>query len=209
MMKGVCPYNPIPPSLPRQTLRALPYPPLGGQVAPGNRCWQSSTTMTPWSCCWLRQYAVDFSRSIIPVDSWCSYPLQKLPRGYTLAETRMTGKHFLSTVRFEHYFSGLNGVPFRCIHWEMNVISSETKFAEYKSKAFEFTKSFDTGIDVTLFSKTVVITLGFKHHHHPIITGVTRNLFRATATFTNQIYHLSCRTFIGQALCLPRATKKW
>jgi hypothetical protein len=34
---------------------------------------------------------------------------------------------------------------------------------------------------VDLFSKTVISVVGDKHHGHPVIAGVTRNLFRATA----------------------------
>jgi hypothetical protein len=49
-----------------------------------------------------------------------------------------------------------------------------------------------------LFSKTVVSVVGDEHHRHPVIAGVTRNLFRATATYKIHNLLVSCRTFEGQ-----------
>jgi hypothetical protein len=57
----------------------------------------------------------------------------------------------------------------------------------------------NTSVDIDLFSKTIVSIVGDKHHGHPVITGVTRNLFRATATYNTHIFFFSCRTFKGQA----------
>ena len=74
----------------------LAVSPLGGHANSSRRCWRSSKTVTPWRCCWLRQYAVDFSKSIIPVDSWCSYPLQKLPRGYSFRNPGCRSNIFLA-----------------------------------------------------------------------------------------------------------------
>ena len=41
----------------------------------------------------------------------------------------------------------------------------------------------DADVDVDLLSKTVVSVVGDEHHGHPVIAGVTRNLFRATANY--------------------------
>jgi hypothetical protein len=66
----------------------------------------------------------------------------------------------------------------------------------------------DADIDIDLFSKTIISVVGDKHHGHPVISGVTRNLFRVTTTYNFHIVEFSCRTFIGQTNGLPRATKK-
>jgi hypothetical protein len=63
------------------------------------------------------------------------------------------------------------------------MVHGEAEVAELKSEAFEFMERLDAGVDVDLFSKTVVSVMGDKHHRHPVIAGVTRNLFRATATY--------------------------
>ncbi len=89
------------------------------------------------------------------------------------------------------------------------MVQGESKVAELESKAFQLVKSLDAGVNVDLLSKTIISVMGDKHHGHPVIAGVTRNLFRATA---NYIFHkdlFSCRTFIGHTLSgVPRATKK-
>src|SRR5512136_2860278 len=41
----------------------------------------------------------------------------------------------------------------------------------------------DTDVNIDSFSKTIISVMGDKHHGHPVIAGVTRNLFRATATY--------------------------
>ena len=64
------------------------------------------------------------------------------------------------------------------------------------------------GVNVALFSKTVISFLGDKQHGHPVIAGVTRNLFRATAIYIYQIFHVSCRTFKGQTLVVCRVRQK-
>jgi hypothetical protein len=63
------------------------------------------------------------------------------------------------------------------------MIQSETKVAELKPKAFEFMKRLDADVNVDLLSKTVVSVVSDEHYRHPVITGVTRNLFRATAIY--------------------------
>jgi len=49
---------------------------------------------------------------------------------------------------------------------------------------------FGTGFLVFLFLETVISVFGDKQHGHPVISGVTRNLFRAYATFIYQIFHV-------------------
>ncbi len=90
----------------------------------------------------------------------------------------------------------------------MNMIASKTKILEFKTKSFQFIKPLNTGIDVRLLPKTDISLFGDEHHGHPVISGVTRNLFRANATNTFQNFAQSCRASIGQAHSgLPRTTK--
>jgi len=56
-----------------------------------------------------------------------------------------------------------------------------------------------TGVYVDLFSEAVVSVVGDEHHGHPVVAGVTRNLFRATARYDFHISNYSCRAFIEQA----------
>ena len=79
------------------------------------------------------------------------------------------------------------------------MVECETEITKLKTETFQVMERLDADVDIDLFSKTVVSVMGDKHHGHPVIAGVTRNLFRATA---NYIFHkdfFSCRTFIGQA----------
>ena len=89
------------------------------------------------------------------------------------------------------------------------MILSKTKFTEFKSKALQFSKCTDAGVYMLLFLKTFISLMGDKHHSHPVISGVTRNLFRATATYKFHNFYDSCRTFTGHTHSgVPRATKK-
>ena len=92
----------------------------------------------------------------------------------------------------------MDGISFRNIDLEMDMVFSETEFAELKTKTFEFMEGLDTGVNIDLFSKAVVPVVGDKHHGHPVISGVTRNLFRATATYKIHNLLVSCRTITGQ-----------
>jgi hypothetical protein len=56
--------------------------------------------------------------------------------------------------------------------------------------------------------EAVVPVSSDKHHGHPIISGVTQNLFRASATYNLHNFDFSCRTIYRGGECLPRATKK-
>jgi len=88
------------------------------------------------------------------------------------------------------------------------VNSSKAELTELESERFKFTESLGAGDDVGLFSETVVPALGVKLHRDPVISGVTRNLFRAYAIYIFHRIFSPVAPFIGQAKCLPRATKK-
>jgi len=76
----------------------------------------------------------------------------------------------------------LDGIPLRNVDLEMDMVFSETEFAELKTKAFQVPKRLDAGVNRDLFSKAMKSVVGDKHHRHPVIAGVTRTLFRATTT---------------------------
>jgi hypothetical protein len=63
------------------------------------------------------------------------------------------------------------------------MIQIEAEVAELKPKAFKVMKRLDADVNVDLLSKTVISVVSDEHHRHPVITGVTRNLFRATAIY--------------------------
>jgi hypothetical protein len=71
------------------------------------------------------------------------------------------------------------------------MIQSEAEVAELKPKAFEFMKRLDADVNVDLLSKTVVFVVSDEHHRHSVITGVTRNLFRATVIYNIHEFLLS------------------
>jgi len=91
----------------------------------------------------------------------------------------------------------------------MDMVHSETKITKLETETFQMTERLDAGINIDLFSKTIIPVVGDKHHSHPVISGVTRNLFRATATY--KIIHsvfVPVAPFIGHTLSgVPRATK--
>ena len=94
-----------------------------------------------------------------------------------LSETRMTFKHMFCTPRLQHNLCITDRILFRQVHLKMNMIARETKILEFKTKFFEFIKPLDAGVDVRLLPKTVIPVLGDENHGHPVISGVTRNLF--------------------------------
>ena len=116
-----------------------------------------------------------------------------------LSKPRKSFEHFPGSIRFEHDLRSLNRVPFRDVHEEVNMVHGEAEIAELKTEAFQVVECLDTDVDVDLFSKTVVSVVGDEHHGHPIVTGVTRNLFRATARYDFHNCIFSCRVFRGQA----------
>ena len=70
------------------------------------------------------------------------------------------------------------------------MIPGKTKLAELKTKTFQLPERFGTGVNVRLIPETFISLMGDKHHGHPVIAGVTRNLFRATAIFYIQIFYV-------------------
>jgi hypothetical protein len=68
------------------------------------------------------------------------------------------------------------------------MVHGEAEVAELEPEAFEFIERLDTSVDVRLFSKTSIPVVGDKNHRHPIVAGVARNLFRATATYNTHIF---------------------
>jgi len=126
------------------------------------------------------------------------------------AESRVRFKHLFCAVGFEYGFSGLNGILFRYIYWEMHVASAEAKVAEFKSKSFKIPERLGAGVDMRLFFETVIVAFGFKHHGHPVVSCVNRLLFMATAIYILHIVFCSCRVLIGQArACRTRQKRVW
>jgi hypothetical protein len=50
--------------------------------------------------------------------------------------------------------------------------------------------------------------MGDKHHGHPIVSGVTRNLFSITTTYNFQNLSNSCCTFQGHTLVVCHVQQK-
>jgi hypothetical protein len=63
------------------------------------------------------------------------------------------------------------------------MIHSKTEVTKLKPKAFQVVECLNASVNVDLLSEATISLVGDKHHRHPIITGVTRNLFRATAIY--------------------------
>jgi hypothetical protein len=91
-----------------------------------------------------------------------------------LPEPWMSLEYLFCAMRFEHDFRFLDRVLFRDIDLEMDVNSSKTKLAELESERFKFTESLTTGVDVGLFSETVVPAFGVKLHGDPVVSCVIR-----------------------------------
>ncbi len=102
----------------------------------------------------------------------------------------------------------MNGVSFWDVDLKMHVVFSKAEFTELKAETLQVSECLDTSIDVTLFSEISVSFVCGKHHGHPVIAGVTRNLFRAIATYNIHNFCISCRTNQRAGKDLPRATKK-
>ena len=57
-------------------------------------------------------------------------------------------------------------------------------------------------------SETHIPAMGNKHHRHPIISGVTRNLFRATTSYFFQKIHDPVAPFMGTPLWCAACNRK-
>jgi len=123
------------------------------------------------------------------------------------AEPGVRLEHPISAVGFEHGLSALNGVPFGDVDLEVDVVFGEPEFAEPKPMAFQVVERLGAGVNVALFPKAVVAVLGHKHQGHPVVAGVTRNLFRATAQYVLHNLLSPVAPLQGQADACPRATK--
>ena len=113
------------------------------------------------------------------------------------AEPGVRLEHLYSAVGFEHDLSALNGVPFGDVGLEVDVVFGESEFAERKPMAFQVMERLGAGVDVALFPEAVVAVLGHKHQGHPVVAGVTRNLFRATARYNLHRFLNSSRANTG------------
>jgi hypothetical protein len=80
----------------------------------------------------------------------------------------------------------------------MDMVHSETEVAKLEAESFQVMERLDADINVDLLSKAIISVVGDKHHRHPVIAGITRNLFRATATYKIHNFLFSCRTVTGQ-----------
>jgi len=88
------------------------------------------------------------------------------------------------------------------------MVQSKTEITELEAESFQVMERLDAGVNIDLFSVTVISVVGDKHHRHPVIAGVTRNLFRASATYNIHNFLFSCRTVTGQVhTCRVRQKK--
>ena len=108
-------------------------------------------------------------------------------------------EHSSGGVGLEYDFSGLNRVPLWDVNEEVDVVEGEAEFAEFKPEAFQVVERPEEDVDVDLFSEAVVSVVGDEHHRHPVIAGVTRNLFRATAIYIFHTKFFSYRAIRRQA----------
>jgi len=90
------------------------------------------------------------------------------------------------------------------------MIQSENKVTELEPESFQLMKRLDTNVHVDLFSKTIISVMGDKHHGHPVISGVTRNLFRANATYNiHRVFFLLSHLYRAHSSGVPHATKRY
>ena len=73
------------------------------------------------------------------------------------------------------------------------MVHGEAEVAELEPEAFEFMERLGADVDVDLFSEAVVSVVSDEHHGHPVVAGVTRNLFRAYAVYNIHNEFFSCR----------------
>ena len=117
-------------------------------------------------------------------------------------------EHTPAGVLFHHNLRGLNWVSFRDVHLEMNMIPGEPEIPKHVPVAFHSMERLGARIYVLLFLEAVIVAFCFEHHGHPVIAGVTRNLFRASATYNFiQSFCLLSRLYRAGSICLPHATR--
>ena len=89
----------------------------------------------------------------------------------------------------------------------MYMVHGKAEVAKLEPESFKFMERLDADVNVDLPSETSIPVVGDKNHRHPVIAGVTRNLFRATAIYNIHEFFFSCRVSKGAGKSLPRATK--
>ena len=90
----------------------------------------------------------------------------------------------------------------------MHMIFGKPEFTEFETKAFQVMERLDAGVDMALFSKIPISVMCGKHHSHPAIAGVTRNLFRAYATFIYQKFHVPVAPIEGTPYMVCRVRQE-
>ena len=88
------------------------------------------------------------------------------------------------------------------------MVSSKTKLSKFKTKFFTFLERIKASVYVRLFPETHIPVMGDKHHGHPIVPGVTRNLFRATAICILQNIHVPVAPLLGTPLWCAACNRK-
>ena len=125
-------------------------------------------------------------------------------------EARKDFKHFPGSIGLEDDLCGLDRVLLWNVHQEVYVVECEAEVAELEPEAFQAEECLDADVDVDLFSEAVVSVVSDEHHGHPVVAGVTRNLFRATANYILHKDFFSCRVREGQAnACRTRQNRVW
>lgn len=90
----------------------------------------------------------------------------------------------------------------------MHINTPESELPKLEPESFEFTESLGAGVDVGLFSETIVSALGVKFHGDPVVSCVMRWLFKASAIYIFRIVFLLLSHYLlGRLDSLPRATK--
>jgi hypothetical protein len=84
----------------------------------------------------------------------------------------------------------------------------ESELTKLEPESFEFTESLGAGVDVGLFSETVVSALGVKFHGDPVVSCVMRWFFIASAIFYFHSNEFLLSHLYRAGECLPRATKR-
>jgi hypothetical protein len=79
------------------------------------------------------------------------------------------------------------------------MIEGKAEVAELKPETLQVVERLEEDVDVDLFSKTVISVVGDEHHRYPIVAGVIRNLFRATATYNIHEFFSPVASLKGQA----------
>ena len=69
------------------------------------------------------------------------------------------------------------------------MVSSETKFSEFKPVLFHFVKCLGASFDVRFFLETVVSIFCYKHHSHPIVSRILLFCSKSFIVRTTLFFH--------------------